>query len=720
MKFKVLSAAIAALLSPYTFAETAEIDLPAMVVSADFRPSLAQETPISLTTFDSELIESRGAQHIEDILNLAPNVNVSSGASRSQYFQIRGIGERSQFKSPINPSVGLYIDGIDFSRTGGAATLFDIEQVEILRGPQGTIYGANALAGVINLQSKQPTDELDIHIETGIAEYNSHNVGIAVGGPLIDDKLLGRMSIYSHQSDGYMENDFLNRDDTQNRDEITARGQLKWLVSEDLTIDLNILHLNIDNGYDAFTFDNSRHSVADEPGKDKQRTNAFALKTDWRASDKVQIQTTLTYSQSDLEYSYDDDWSYKSQYYDPNPVCLDSDYTNDVASCLYPYSGFDQYKRERENYSFEMRLLSNEDGNIFNNSTSWSIGLYHANQSEDLNKTYFANNFIDNIPDVSLYNNQYNTLNTAIFGQLDTKLSEKLSLITGLRVENWQADYSDVEGLDLEDDDVLFGGKLGLNYQVSNDHMLFTTLSRGYKAGGVNTEPALPGSLRSFDAESLWNMDAGIKSSWLDGDLITNITAFYTLRKDAQVKSSIQDPRDSGGTDFLDYLVNAEKVSNVGIEADFNWLINSKWRAFASVGLLNAVLDDYENPELLSNGITLSGRRIAHAPAYQFSFGGEYYFAQNWTFRANLEGKDEFYFSNSHNAKSSSYALVNSSLDYTKGDWKVSLWGRNLFDKDYDTRGFFWGIDPGTGYEDRKYTQKGDPRVVGINVSWDY
>ena len=699
MKFHVLSAAIAAVLASNAFAEDSQIDLPSMVVSADFRPNLAQKTPISLTTIDSETIESRGAQHVEDILNLAPNVNISSGASRGQYFQIRGIGERSEFKAPLNPSVGLYIDGIDLSRSGGAATLFDIDKVEILRGPQGTLYGANALAGVINLESKQPTEDLAVHVETGIADYNTRNVGVAVGGALIENTLLGRMSVYSHQSDGYMDNTYLGRDNTQDRDEITARGHLKWLVDKDLTLDLNLLHIDIDNGYDAFTFDNSRNSIADQPGKDAQKTDAFALKSDWRASDKVQLQSTVTYSQSDLEYSYDDDWS--NPIYDP----------------INGYSAFDQYLRQRENYSVEGRALSNENGKILNNTTAWTVGFYHASQTQSLNRNYFDND----TPAVTPFNNAYDTLNTSIFGQLNTDLSKKLMLISGLRIENWQAKYSDSNSFSLEKDEVLYGGKLGLQYQIEQNHMLFTTLSRGYKAGGINDDPRLTSNERSFDSEYSWTIEAGMKSAWLEGDLITNITTFYTLRKDAQLKTSLKVPKVPGpGSDFVDYLVNAKKVSNIGIEADLDWLINNQWRALASVGLLDAVLDNYENPKLLADGITLSGRRIAHAPAYQFSLGGEYYVTNNWTFRTNIEGKDEFYFSNSHNSKSNSYVLVNSSLDYAKGNWKVSLWGRNLLDKDYDTRGFFFGIDPSAGYADKTYTQKGDPRVIGVNLTWDY
>lgn len=712
MKRSTLALACAgAMLSVPSWAEITPAELPSMIISADFRPNEAQETPVSLTTIDDEVIESRGAQHLEDILNLAPNVNISSGASRGQYFQIRGIGERSEFKAPLNPSVGLYIDGIDLSRSGGAATLFDIEQVEILRGPQGTLYGANGMAGTINLRSTQPSDEFDMKFESSLAEYNTREVGVAVGGPLVEDSLLGRFSVHTHRSDGYMDNEFLGRDNTQNRDEITARGQLRWLATSDLTIDLNLLHLNIDNGYDAFTLDNSRDSQSDQPGEDSQHTNAFALKADYRASDKVQLQSTLTYSKSDLVYSYDDDWSYKTEFDDS----------------LFPYSGFDQYERSRENYSFEVRALSNEGGRIFSDSTDWTVGLYISDKRQKLDRTYFANEIDSNATDISKESNSYETLNSAIYGQLDTELTSKLSLITGLRAEYWEADYSDSNNLSDDPNEMMFGGKVGLNYQINPDHLAFTSLSRGYKAGGINVDPRIDDSKRSFESEYLWNLEAGLKSYWLEGDLITSVTAFYTLRKDAQIKSSLKVLRDGGpATDFVDYFVNAEQVSNVGLEAEADWLINDRFRFIGSLGLLHATLDDYENPELLEEGVTLSGRRIGHAPAYQFSLGGEYYFARNWTFKANVEGKDEFYFSNSHNEKSGSYAIVNASLEYVRKNWTFTFWGRNLFDKDYYTRGFYFGIDPsaldsdGNGYDDRKYVQYGDPRVIGLTVSYDY
>jgi outer membrane receptor protein involved in Fe transport len=483
-------------------------------------------------------------------------------------------------------------------------------------------------------------------------------------------------------------------DNTHNRDEITARGHLKWLVNRDLTVDLNLLHLNIDNGYDAFTLDNSRNSLADDPGEDSQHTNAFALKGDWRASDKVQLQSTVTYAKSDIVYSYDADWGFAGQF-DP---------------ALFPYIGFEEFKRNRENHSLELRALSNENGRIFNNSSDWTVGFYHLDQSEG-----FQQDSDFGIFGATFVRGDYDTQNTAGFGQLDTHLTDKLTLITGLRLEYFDADYRDSNNLKIDPDEWLFGGKVGLNYQVSDDHLAFTTLSRGYKSGGVNNNASLAPGQREFDTEYLWNLEAGLKSSWLEGDLVTNLVAFYALRKDAQVKSSIDI-----GPQFIDFIDNAAKGKNIGIEADMDWLINNEWRAFAAVGLLHAIFDEFDNPDLEAEGVDLSGRRQAHAPAYNFNLGAEYYFAPNWTLRANMEGKDEFYFSNSHNAKSHSYVLYNASLEYRQKDWKFTLWGRNLFDKDYYTRGFFFGNDPSSGYAEQRYVQYGDPRVIGLTVSYDY
>ena len=689
MKLKKLSLALAAFISSPLLANNSST-LDPIIVHADFRPSDIQNSPTSITQINANTIQSRSAQHLEDILNIASNVNMSSGGSRSHYFQIRGIGERSQFQSPLNPSVGLIIDGVDFSRTGGSATLFDIEQVEVLRGPQGTRFGANALAGVINLKSKEPSKDLDIHFESTLAEYDTQSIGLAVGGTLIEDRLLGRIALHSNQSDGYIKNTYLNKNDTNDRDEITLRTSLKWLASDDLTVSFKYLHLDLDNGYDAFNFDNNNSTESDTPGKDSQHTNAFSLGADWDLSNALRLESMVSYSNSSLDYSYDEDWSYVGFHADE-------------------YSAFDRYQRDRDNNAIELRLLSNEEGRIFNGSTDWLVGIYHANQDEGLARdyTYLA----------STFTSQYDTQNTALFGQLDSALTDKLTLVSGLRIERWQADYHDSENLNIHTSQTLFGGKVGLNFQLNDQKMVYSSISRGYKAGGVNTDGRLPSDSRDFNTEYLWNFETGIKSLWLEGELKTNVAVFYAKRNDQQVKSSLLTVRADNSTEFVDYLNNAAKGSNIGLEAEIDWLVNSNWRVFANVGLLRAIYDEYTDP----NGIDVTDRRQAHAPNYQFSAGTDVYLGQHWTASASIEGKDKFYFSDRHNAQSNSYALVNANIEYALASWKLNLWARNIFDKKYAVRGFgSFGNNPANGYTTETYTQQGEPRIVGLSLRYDY
>jgi len=148
-----------------------------IVVTSELLESNVLELPNSVTVIDNAAIEQRSARHIEDLLNLAPNVNYATGASRGRFIQIRGIGERSEFVEPINNSVGVIVDGIDMTGVATGVTTLDIQQVEVLRGPQGTLYGANALAGLINVVSNQPTDEFYSRVNIGIEEYSGFEYG---------------------------------------------------------------------------------------------------------------------------------------------------------------------------------------------------------------------------------------------------------------------------------------------------------------------------------------------------------------------------------------------------------------------------------------------------------------------------------------------------------------------------------------------------------------
>jgi outer membrane receptor protein involved in Fe transport len=255
--FRILIASSAIILTNSSLAaqsNTAAIN--EIIVTADYRKSNALDISTSVSVVGSEIIERKNAHHLEEILLDVPNVNSSSGASRARFYQIRGIGERGQFSEPLNSSVGVIIDGIDFSGIGTAALLYDVEQVEVLLGPQGTRYGSNALAGLINIASKSPSSSASYGLQLENANYDSKGLSGYLSGP-ISEKLRYRFSAQNHSTDGFNNNQFL-RKNTSYRDERIMRGQLEWSPSEHTQIDVISSFIDIDNGYDAFSLDNKR------------------------------------------------------------------------------------------------------------------------------------------------------------------------------------------------------------------------------------------------------------------------------------------------------------------------------------------------------------------------------------------------------------------------------------------------------------------------------
>lgn len=662
-----------------------------IIVTADFRDIELQKMPASVTVLTAEDIRSRSAQHLEQLLALAPNVNFSSGSSRTRYIQIRGIGERSQFASPINPSVGTIIDGVDFSGIGSAGTLFDVERVEILRGPQGTRYGANALAGIIAIQSTAPSEDSNGYVESMIGNYDSWSLGAANGGALTDD-LLYRASIQQYKSDGYVDNVFLNRDDTNGFDEFTLRTKLRWLASDNLTVDASLFFIDIDNGYDAFSLDRNGDTLSDEPGKDTQKTSAVSVNADWSINSKLDAQFIASYADSDLEYGFDEDWSFVG------------------IAPADEYSSTDNYVRDRKNSTLESRLLSGEDGRILGDTTDWLVGIYYENRDEDLQRDFVD---FDTFTDARLLSS-YRTQNLAIFGETTTALSDQFNLTIGLRVEQWDADYKDSSAVILDADETLYGGKIVLDYQASDEDLLYASLARGYKPGGVNTDGTLNQTEREFDTEYQWAYEVGYKSSLLDDSLQIRLAAFYNDRQDMHIKDSIIPVGGPGA--FVDYITNAAEGSNYGLEIESVWQATDALRLFANGGLLRTDIDECDT----AGCIDLVGRDQPHAPRYQYAAGVKYDVSDNVYVQLDIEAKDEFYFSSSHDAKSASYELLNAQIAYEMDAWSVALWGRNLTDEDVETRGFRFGNDPRDGYATQTYVQLGEPRSVGLTGRYNF
>ncbi len=689
-----------------------------ITVSSDFRQQNLLTTPASLSVLTDADAEQRNAQHLEELIAIAPNVNYASGSQRARYYQIRGIGERSQFKEPINPSVGMIVDDVDFTGIGSIATLFDISQVEIFRGPQGTRFGANALAGMINITTNSPTDEFEGAVKLDAGNYDSYGLGIALSGPASDD-VNYRFAINKHVSDGFMDNVFLNTDDANNQNELNVRGKLSIAATNNLTIDLTGFYFDFNNGYDAFSLDNTRTTYSDELGFDDQETKALAAKFTYQGFEGFTLVSILSASDSDLGYGYDEDWAYVGISFPENIENQDYAY--------WEYTSRDHYFREKSVQSVELRALSAAGNEIFDGTTSWVTGIYFKKDDEDLNRLHTKA--------AKSFNSSFDTKSIAVYAQFDSQLNNQWSLITGLRVEQRDADYIKSDGFTDSLNDTMIGGKLVLSYQQSDSSFWYGSINRGYKAGGVNTDGTLPDNLRSFDPEYLTNYELGYKVSLLDNDAYIRTAIFYMDRTDMQVKSSQIILSEDHSAEFTEYLGNAASGKNYGLEVESSWQVNDNINIYGSLGLLKTQFNDFTN----ANGQSLSGEEQAHAPKYQFNIGINYQPTDAWLFNISIDGKDDFYLSDTRyydydesgsielgeaipdqDVKSKKIVLLNASISYLADNWQVKLWGRNLTDKNYVNRGYYWGNDPRDGYTAKQYTHLSEPLVFGVTVDYQF
>ncbi len=259
------------------------------LVTAELRARNLQQLPASATVLDSHTLEIAGVQHFQDVLGLVPNLNWSAGTSRPRYFQLRGIGELEQWQGAPNPSVGFLIDGIDFSGVGMPATLADVERIEVLRGPQGTAYGANALAGLIAVNTRAPRRESEANARVLFGDYGTYGANGVLGGALGTGEAAWRLSAGNYRSDGFRHDSYLNRDDTNGYDESSARLRMNGQPLETLRADFTAMWVDLDNGYDAFALDNSRVTLSDKPGQDAQRVHAGALRLDYSGAESFDL-----------------------------------------------------------------------------------------------------------------------------------------------------------------------------------------------------------------------------------------------------------------------------------------------------------------------------------------------------------------------------------------------------------------------------------------------
>ena len=708
-----LALAISAALSTAAWAQTDAIDKPdpsndmeIMVVTADFRSASLEKMPSSITVIDAQQIQDESAQHFEDVMNSIANFNWSGGSSRPKYFQIRGVGEQEQYLGAPNSSVGYIIDDIDLSGIGMVSSMYDLQQVEVLRGPQGTRYGANALAGLIYLKSNDPTDVFEHGAEVSLGNDDLQTFSGFSSGPLTDSgKLLYRVSLQQHQQNGYRNNLYLNKEDTNGRDEFTGRAKLRWYATDNLQLDLTLLHADFDNGYDAWSLTNDpKHTISDQPGVDSQRTTGAGFKATYSGAESFELTSLTSFANTDHHYSYDGDWA--NPEYWAAKQCEDE---GNLAPCQYDY--FWDKTGQRKTLSQEFRISSTDQGRIFAGSTDWLLGVYAMNLKED-NQLYSEyNTWPDEVLD-----SEYEATNYAVFGQLDTDLGADYALSVGLRAERRNSHYSDTNNDNFDPSETMWGGHIALSKVLNESHNVYARVARGYKAGGFNmTLPVELNDKKEFDTETLYNYEIGLKSHWFEGLIDTNLALFYMDRQDQQVAASQQDPNKPQR--FILYTENAGSSHNYGAELDATWYATDNLQFYSSLGWLETAYGDYQYQDKYGSAVDLTGRDLAHSPHLTYSLGGTYRANSGWFANVNMSGKSEFYYSDSNDSRSEPYTIVNARVGYEASAWSAYLWGRNLFDEEYGVRGFYFGNEPDNGWAEKQYIRYGDPRQIGVTLN---
>ncbi len=688
----VVLLALSLWLSP-PFAANAETlaKLEPVIVTAGLRSLPASQRPGGVTVIAGSAAEDAANRHLEEVLPQIPSLSWAGGSSRPRFFQLRGIGELEQYQGAPNPSLGFLVDEIDFSGIGMIASLFDVEQVEVLRGPQGTRYGANALGGLIKLKTRDPAAAPSLDVEAGAGDDGLWSAGVVAGGALgAAGEATGawRAVLQRASNDGFRHNGFLDRDDTNGREETTARVRVRVEMPSGWRADLGLMYADFDNGYDAFAIDNSLRTLSDRPGRDAQRSNGAWLDVTRSGLHGVELRSTTSWAESDIEASFDADWGNNADW-----------------GAAGPYDFFSQTLRDRRTLSQDLRLLSAAGGDWSWIAGAWLSRLEESNRIAD-DGLYLTDSFVRTLA------SDYEATSTALYGEITWSPMPATTIAAGLRLEERDASYADSDGIRFNPRDRLWGGSLSVTKEMNESQILWASMSRGYRAGGFNIGTSVPAERQQFDDEYLWSAELGWRGQ-ADEARSGDVNLFYTRRENPQVATSLQlDPEDP--LTFLFLTDNARSGEAWGLESSFRWQATVRIGLEAMLSWMESRFIGYRFGER-----ELDGREFAHAPEWKAAIAATWRHPAGWMARLDLSGEAGFYFDTSHDQRSDSRLLTNLRAGYETDRWSVSLWAHNLFDERYPVRGFFFGNEP-PDFPSRLYLRWGDPRQLGVTTRFAF
>ena len=678
-----------------------------VVVTAEKKEELLQKIPASITALNAKQINAFGLWNTKEITGIIPNLYSADPGDNRDVNSVRGIATSS-----YDPTVATYIDGVNqFSLDTYIPTLFDVERIEVLRGPQGTLYGRNAMGGVINIITKQPNNASSGFADISVGNYNQQRITAGFKTPLIKDKLFFGASILSNKRDGYYTNEF-TQSSYDNQNGLSGNYFLKYIVSSCWDINLNFKHLaNENQGPFPLVFG------TEEALNNPYRLNQNSITT---MKDKTSNSSlTIRYTGSGFNFSSQTAYQQNYRYY-TNPI--DGDFSPiDAISVINNYgSKWNNNKVLTQDFKFTSAPSSNS-------KLKWTAGAFLFYQDAPVKQ---ATRFGIDANLMMIGDSLFSIINTsttlkkgfAIYGQATYALSDKLNMSFGLRndYENqtqsilgeYQRDPS--PELYTTTSDTLgrtnfnaLSPKLSLDYQVNNNSLWYGSYSKGFRAGGLSplssdpSQPPLVGYLPEYSN----NFETGIKNNWLSNKLILNIALFYTKVTDAQVPSLIL-------PDAITITKNTGQLSSKGVEAELMFIPTKGVLLQYAFGTTSA---SYDKLEIASQGasVNLAGKRPIFTPSSTSLLAAQYSFPVSSELQIMLRGEWKYigttYFDLANNIQQSPYHLLNAKLGMEYKKTALSFWAKNLAGTKYISYGYDFGA-----------VHLGDPAIFGTSFSYKF
>ena len=662
------------------------------IVIARKREEVLEDVPQSISVFTGEDLEQAGIRTVRDASYLVPNMIVTEFTSRRLSFPfIRGIGS-----GVGESSVVTYIDGVPQLTTGSTnLPLFDLDRVEILRGPQGTLYGRNALGGVIHLISEGPSTDPRWTFGGTAGNFDLTEIQLSYAGPLVGDTALNVSAMHSSR-EGYNTNDFTgNRVDS--RDGTFGRAQLFIQPDQRHQWRVGIYGERARDGGFALNF------------TDQLRANPYHVNVNFEGEvDRDIISPSLRYDFLGDAVDFTSitavtDWDVReTSDFDFTPIDLARRETKEAQSYVYQ----------------EFRVSSTEDNGprlSEDASLRWLVGLSAFGSDTSASTATLLPMglpFPPVPPSIDTNTGDFDDLGIGLFGDVAATWNEKLELSFGLRYdyESKQAALDHVFEIigvgafpdatqNFEEDFDQLLPKLSASYRFTPANMLYGFIAKGYKAGGFNLDP--PPGQQAFEPETSWTFETGFKQSWLDERVNLKLAAFYIDWQDMQL--SLFDPATQNG-----FVANAGNSTSTGVELELSTQPLDGLSVFGTYGYVDAEFDDFVD----TAGQNFAGNTLPFAPDQTWSLGAQYGAGSrdefHWYLRGEWVGVGTFYYDPS-NDEGEQYQLANFRGGIAKGDFEFDLWVRNAFDEDYIPVAFQFFPGSYVG-------ENGVPRIYGATL----